>query len=302
MSRRPNIFQFNELVLFIKAYFENLREEMPEITVRRWAVQMGLSSPKPLIAILQDSRDFRMKDLDFLLKGMDLTATEIRYLETLLMLKKTKDAKEKSTLRFYLDLMKKAQFSLNPVQDKPLREQTVFESNDEDLFSHWVDAALIAALQLKSTRADLNLLRENLLWEKDLAQVDRSLAKLKKQGLLDNEKNTLKYDTITTRSERPHRGAKAYFAQINQLATEAIGLPLGEREFQCFSIPAHVAETPVFKQMIRKFREDITNLSNDDGNIVYQFNLEMFPLTKPMDGPLLEEAPSEVVQTSGSVL
>ena len=222
MSRKPDVFQFTDFTLFIKAYFEYLRLETPEFTIRRWAVRMGLSSPKPLIAVLQDARDLRMKDLGFLLKGLDLNSSETRFLECLLMLKKTRDPREKSTLRFYLDLIKKDQLSASPVQSKSLPEQTIFESEDDDLFSHWVDAALIAALQLRSARADLSLFRENLLWEKDLGQVDRSLEKLKKQGLLNSEQeNKLKYDTITTRSERSHRGARAYFAQINRIATEA---------------------------------------------------------------------------------
>lgn len=280
---RPSIYEFTDLALFLKSFFEYLRKEQPDFTIRRWAVQMGLSSPKPLVAVLQNTRELRMKDLEFLLKGLDLNSSETRFLELLLLIRKAKDPREKASLYFLLGALKKADRSSTVDSRTINRTQTTYEIEDDELFSHWLDAALISALQLKSARANLDLFRENLLWQTDTRQLDQSLEKLKKLGLLDTgQGNAPKYDSITTRSDRHHKGAKTYFEQVNRLATEAIELPLREREFQCFSIPASVAETPQFKQMIRNFREEISGFSSEDGDIVYQFNIEMFPLTKPI--------------------
>jgi hypothetical protein len=35
--------------------------ENPNFTVRQWAVRMGLSSPKPLVGILQETREPKFK-------------------------------------------------------------------------------------------------------------------------------------------------------------------------------------------------------------------------------------------------
>jgi uncharacterized protein (TIGR02147 family) len=278
---RIDIYEFTDLTLFLRTVFDHFRVENPNFTVRQWAVRMGLSSPKPLVGILQETREPKFKDLDFLLKGLDLSTLETRFFEMLLILKKTKDSAEKSTLRFVLELAKKDLALTDPPTNVTLH--TVFESLDDDLFSHWTDAAVLSAMELKSARADFQLLRENLLWEKDEKQIDRSLEKIRKLKLLDSDReNSPKYEIITTKSDTLHRGARAYFKQVNAIATEAIELPMKQREFQCFSIPARFSETPRFKQMIRNFREDIQKLSTDDGDMIYQFNLEMFPLTKPM--------------------
>jgi uncharacterized protein (TIGR02147 family) len=286
---RPNVFQFDDPLVFLKAFFNSLKVQEPELTIRRWAVRMGLSSPKPLVSIFQGKRGLTLKDLEFILRGLDLLPAEARYFEALVLMKKLKTPQEKRVLENLLHFKREAQTPVS--RSSSDQKKIAFESTDDELFSHWVDAAVISALRLKSARSDLSLLRKHLLWETDRTQVDRSLEKIRRLGLLDDRQDKPKYSSVTTRSDRPHSGARSYFAQINQIATEAIELPLDEREYQCFSIPARKAETPAFKQMVRRFRDEIASFSAEDGDIVLQFNLEMFPLMSPIQ----METPASVV-------
>jgi uncharacterized protein (TIGR02147 family) len=279
---RPNVFQFNDPIGFLKGYFAFLQLEEPEMTVRRWSAQMGFSSPKPLVSILRGSRILKLKDLDLILRGMDLSAAENRYLEALIMWSKERSPREKEVLQTLLNLLREGQLEGHASRTG----QKVYEAEDQDLFSHWVDAAVISALRLKSTKNNLAKIRENLLWEPDGTQVDRSLDRVRNLGIVSEtpEGITPRFDSVTTRSDRPHRGGRSYFFQVNRIAALAIELPYEQREFQCFSIPLKQSEIPAFKQLIRRMREEISSFSSEEGDTVYQFNLEMFPLLKPIEG------------------
>jgi uncharacterized protein (TIGR02147 family) len=282
---RPIIFQFDDPILYLKEQFEFERLRDPALTVRRWALRMGLRSPKPLFTILQGKRELKLKDFEFLRKGLDLSPEEVRYFEALILWSKAV-VEEKPILKTLLDLLKQQHAVLASVyREEAMTMSAVFESDDAELFSHWTDAALLSALRLKAVRSDLDLIRTHLLWEKDGTQIDRSMNKIRKQKLIaDNNGDHLKpkYEKITTSNDRSHQGGRAYYSQVNQIAMLAIELPHEEREFQCFSIPARMIDAPAFKLMLRKFRDELATLSTEDGNTVFQFNLEMFPLLSPI--------------------
>jgi hypothetical protein len=58
---RIDIYEFTDLTLFLRTVFDHFRVENPNFTVRQWAVRMGLSSPKPLVGILQETREPKFK-------------------------------------------------------------------------------------------------------------------------------------------------------------------------------------------------------------------------------------------------
>jgi uncharacterized protein (TIGR02147 family) len=283
---RPNIFQFDDPIRFLEAYFHLEREGDPQFTVRRWALRMGFHSPKPLLSILRGTRKIKLKDLEFIRKGVDLSFEEAQYMGALVMWKRAR-ADEKPILKFLLSSLQERYGSKsNPAPAKKTDfSSNIFESNDDELFSHWTDAALLSALRLNAAQDNLDLIRKNLLWEEDPAQIDRSLERIRRHRLLgDEEGQSLKpkFEKITTSNHRVHRGAQAYYAQVNKIATQAIDLPLEDREFQCFSMPVRKLDTPEFKHLIREFRDELVKLSTEKGDSVYQFNLEMFPLLTPI--------------------
>ncbi len=278
----PVVFSYRDPVQFLRDYYSALQKKDPEITVRRWSESMGLPSPLALVAILRKSKPLRLKDLNFLKLGIELEPSELRFLEALVLSSRARTEEEKSVFQHLLSSITPQETVSSTKNFLKETSENVYESEDDELFSHWVDAAVISALRLKATRNDLDLLRKNLLWEKDRSQVDRSFERIRRMGLLDSQTDKPKHNSVTTRTEHHHAGAKSYFAQINRIATEAINLSLDEREFQCFSIPACKAATPEFKEMLRRFRKEIAATSAEDGDVVLQFNLEMFPLTRPI--------------------
>jgi uncharacterized protein (TIGR02147 family) len=276
----PDISRYEDPLLYLKNHFQYLQTIDSTLTLRRWATRMAIS-PVLLASLFRGKKRLRIKDIDSITKGLDLSASEVRYLQALVLWQRATSDCEKQLFTRLLDSLR-GDLSRDSMESKT---PTTYESEDPDLFSHWMDAAVMSAMRLKSVSKDLSNVRENFLWENDLNQVDRSLAKLQRLGFL--EKTSAggfqpKYDNIATRSDKFHRGARIYFAQMNKIATDAVELPFEKREFQCFSIPVCESDVHEFKEMLREFRAKVSAKADELGDTVYQFNFEMFPLTTPV--------------------
>jgi uncharacterized protein (TIGR02147 family) len=283
--RDLTIFDYKDPVLFLQAYFEKLKKHDPSFTIRRWSKRMGYSSPVVLFAIMNRKRAIKIRDLSSIFAGLELNPNESLYLRVLIMLAQADTREEKEILEIALE-------QLSPQAARPVgapsnveRKGTIHETEHDELFSHWTDAAVLSMLRLQEARQDIRVIRDNLLWESDPSQVERSYQKICRLGLLEKDsegQSRPKYDDVVTKSDQKHVGARAYFSQVNEIAIRAIELPLAEREFQCFSLVIRKSDIAKFKQMIRDYRADISNQEAENGDTVYQFNFEMFPLSKPL--------------------
>jgi hypothetical protein len=73
------------------------------MTARRWATRMGLDSPISVVSILRGKRELRLKELKPILKGLELSLEETRYLQTMVMWKRAKDPEEQALLKYFMD-------------------------------------------------------------------------------------------------------------------------------------------------------------------------------------------------------
>jgi hypothetical protein len=108
----PVIFQYLDPIQYLRDYYAALQEVDPNLTVRRWSEQMGFSSPFLLVSILRRRKLLRLKDLNFIKRGLDLEPSQMRFMEVLILLARSTGDEEKQVFEFLLALLVKCK-SLN---------------------------------------------------------------------------------------------------------------------------------------------------------------------------------------------
>lgn len=131
---RPAVVQFQSSSAFLRSYFQFLQALEPGFTVRRWSTRMELSSPKLLVEVLSGKRALKLKDLNLVLKGLELSSAEISYFEASILWENARSVTEKKVLQSALDSMAQGLSTKTSVEN----QKTAFEAEDDELFSHWV--------------------------------------------------------------------------------------------------------------------------------------------------------------------
>lgn len=118
--------------------------------------------------------------------------------------------------------------------------------------------------------------------------LDESIERLLKLNLINIDANgaiTKDYDNVTSKNDVYKKSPHAYYEQVSELAKQAIGSLVEEREFQCFSLAIKHDKIPAFKEMIRNFRAKMCTFAESDiTDQVYQMNIQFFPLTRKVEG------------------
>jgi uncharacterized protein (TIGR02147 family) len=256
----------------IKARFRQLKARRPELTLRAWAVEFGMDSPEVLVLILQRKKALRLRHAPALERALDLDPSQSLYFRTLIQYATARDEEERRYFRSVLDLL------------APPMDMDAVRVESDELFAHWIDAALTPLSQVEDLSMEAVRIAERLVAKVDTVQIGRSIEKLVRLRLLQADESGRLRATrhrVSTRTETSHAGARAYYRQVSELASAAADFPLETREFQCFAIGVRQAELPRYKELLRQFRVQLAKLESSAPDVVYQANIQFFPLSRP---------------------
>ncbi len=272
VTAKPNVYDFVEPVSFIKEWFQYSKQIRPEFTLRSWARELGFKNVSILVEILKKKRPFRFKFIENFESGFCFDASEKLYFETIVKLAESESDSERS-------YFEKLCHRLRPQNTEP-----VYYQERAELFSHWLDTALVELCKIKKVtkqeKSVLNLFHRQI----DQAEFSQTVEKLVAANLLEEDSSgVLKVvkKRVSTQSDRSNRAVHGYYKEVNSLASDACELPVESREFQCFSMAIREDQVPQLKEAIRTARASLENFADSkSGEVVFQVNLQTFPLTQ----------------------
>lgn len=268
--QRPSIYQFKDPVTFLEKIFQYSKEKDPELSVRKWAKDLGVGSSDLLMGILKRKKKISMALIAPISKALQLDSSEMSYFEILVKLTNESSLKERWVLESIL------------AEVKPL-SGTVVNVEDQSVFSHWVHMAILSLSRLKGVNCRKENIKNFLMDDVPQDIIDDAIERLIRLGLLSQGENGVlekNYDHTTSKNDAFSASPHPYFLQTSELAKRGALENAEEREFQCFSLPIRHEQIPEFKQMLRGFRAKVANFASKDPDQVYQFNFQFFPLTK----------------------
>lgn len=270
MKPSINVYDFCDPVSMLEVFFKSAKEANPELSVRQWASAIGFQSSDALLKILARKKDITPVLVEEISKALNFDSTESNFYGFMVKYSQAKNLREKN---LYEVVMREL---AGPRGSR-------IEINDEDLFSHWANLAILSFCNLKTACTRQNL---KSFFIEDVSQelIDQSLDKLLHLGLLtedsDGKLHRL-YNHESSRNDQPMQSVRSYYRQVFDIGKNRIDFPVDEREFQTSLLAIKKDQLPVIKDLIRSFKAKLAGLSQaKEGEQVYHLNIQFFPMSK----------------------
>jgi uncharacterized protein (TIGR02147 family) len=279
-----HIFEYSDYRIFLKDYYESCKLRNPEFTYRYIAERVGFKSAGHFTQILNGSINLSLSMASKFAEFVKLGKKEADYFELLVRFNQAKTHVERKQcferiLRF-----------------KELKTETV-GPDQYDYFDKWYYVAVREVLAYYPFTGNYGELAKKLKPSISPVEAKKAIELLMRLGLI------VKNDDGTYRKVSPVVNANPMGKSVaiaNQaldtmrLAGEALDrFPREMRNISgvAFSVSRQTFET--MQEEIRNFRKKILDLAQADSGPdgVYQFNVQLFPLTEVPDKSIKGEAP-----------
>ena len=280
MIHKPCIYDFEDSYSFIEAWFAYEKIKLPELTLRKWAKMLHLSSDNALFPVFKKKKPMSLALGMALSKQFGLNDVEESYFEVMIKYTEEKNISEKRTLKLILAEMKK-----NCGLTAYIADPTIY--------SHWLPMAIFSLSKIKGSFFTKESISSFLVHAATSEQISEAVDLLVKHHLISYdpiEGICPMLDHVTSENDAFISSPHNYFEHVAELAKNGAKVDASEREFQCFTLPIDHDQIPLFKEALRNFRVKVTNLADmKNANQVYQVNLQFFPISKISAMPLKDQ-------------
>ena len=263
-----NIYHYTSALTYLTDSYKNLKLTT-ESSLRDWSKSMGFTSPNLVFDLLKKKRPLKLKYADNLAIALNLNSNEKVYFKSMILMEKAVAEEE---IAFYKELL------------TSLRPQDTFVDSQGGIFSHWLNVVIFTLAQMSKRPMTVKEIQSYLKQEVALKTIEDSLKILVDNHLMemmeDRSYKLVHLDSITTQNDIPTKAVHNYYYQVIQKAQSAIKMDVAEREFQCFAIGIKKESLLKIKEIIRGARKEIANFSDEQGDLVYQFNFNGFPMAE----------------------
>jgi len=272
LEMQPLVFNYSDPSNYLRDLFEAKQKSNPLFSVRAWAQQMGLKSHSALVFFLKGQRKIRPVHVHTLLKGMKLSEEEEKFWSALVHLQSAEGDQEKN---FYLNQLK----SLHPAKDFCILENEKFR-----LVSDWLHMAILEMTRLKDFQSSPVWIQKRLAFHVELHQIEEAINRLVNLKLLkiENGQYIKTNERLTTPKDRASEAIREHHKQVLRNGFEAIDQQdISERMFNSCAMTIDASKLNDAKDLIRKFREDLSKLmEKSEGDETYQLSVQFFKLTQ----------------------
>lgn len=272
----PNIFEFTDYRKYLKAYFDERKAKDPKFSHRFLARQLDLATSNFILLVMQGKRRLNSSLCFRISEVIGHNAKEAVYFETMVQYGDAKATKEKDTY-----------FNRMMALRKDLKIGRIEESQF-DYYSNWYNPVIRELVTQPDFSGNMEELGRMVSPSLTQAQARKAVELLLKLGLI--RKNGGKYEQATeliaTDPEISSVGVRNFHKEMGRLGIEALErIPKEERNISSCTLALTEEQFRILSRRIEEFRNEALGLADEQGRRVYQFNLQLFPVTKTRKRP-----------------
>lgn len=265
-----SVFQYQSAREFLRDSISEMKRTTPDFSLRKFCKTSNFGSHTLLILILNGRRRMTLKQVPSLSEGLGLTSEEKLFFQTLIQLDNATTDEEKNLCKLWLN-------DINPK-----KEYRIIEVEQFHAIADWIHMAILTLAKIEGAVLTPESIYHLTGQKTPLPKVREAISRLIDLGLLteNNGKLTPTYNSVKSKDDVANRGVREYHKQVSRLAIEAVEDFSPElREFQGFALTLPMKKLKLAKDMIRKFRHQLTQVMEAEaGEVVYQCNLQFFQL------------------------
>lgn len=275
MSKELNIYEFIDYREYIKEYYLYKKSLNKGFSYRVMSRRMGFTSPNYIKLIVDGDRHISLKSLDKLLKGLTLSAGEVKYFKYLVNFAKAKTTDEKEF--YYFQIIKS--------RAKKLTQH--IHNEQYEYYDQWYNIVIREMISGKNKdeinhKKIANSINPPILPK----EVKKSIETLERIGLIEIDDEGIYRHTsavINTTNEVNSFSIIKYHEKMIDLAKESLSrFKSEERDVSSATIKISEEGFNKIKSKLHEYREEILQIARADKDVdrVAQVNLQLFPLSE----------------------
>ncbi len=271
----PEVRQYMDYRKFLKDFYTVKKEKSKDYSYRVFTRKAGVGSPSHLKMVMDGQRNLTNQTLYKYLDAIGFKKKiDAKFFELLVNYNQEQDADRK--IELFHEVMK----------EKDKKGLSFLEKEQFNFLSQWHYVAIYVLVDLNDFKSDPEWITSKLRKKITKSNVEKAINALIKIGLLEFD---------TERGLRQTKGALDTTDEIINMAVvpyhrNMINLALNYleegdwslREFNGGTLPMNPKTLEILKTKIREFRKEVNEMTDNLDNVsdVYQFNLQLFPLTE----------------------
>jgi uncharacterized protein (TIGR02147 family) len=276
MQTGQMIFYFEDPIAFLNSQLRERQKRNPKFSLRAWARQLGYENPSLLFQVLKGERRLKMDLAIKIAANLKLKGKALRYFELIVLNSTCTTENER---RVFEQMMAKI---------RPKSVQTLDDLSVEifSAISDWYHSAIPVLTTLVDFEPNINWIQERLGGEIDKKTVKAAIDRLVKLGLLvQHEDGGLARAGDNPRfvhTDVPSEAIRQHHKQMIEKAFTAVDRQTrDERHNMGATLSLKIADLPQAIEIISDAHRQIMALAAvNDGEEVYQFNTQLFRLSK----------------------
>ncbi len=271
-------YRYLDFRLYLKDLLRAEKERNKVFSFRYFSRVAGFSSPSYLKMVMDGQRNLSPSSIHQFAKAFKLGRRETAYFEALVLFNQAKTEKEK-------DLYFERLSALRPTANLRGLEKDQYEYYTQ---KHFVIIREMVALPHFSN--DPEWIAQRLNPPIKAKEVEHALGVLIRLGLLkrDEHGKLAQCDaSVTTPPEVVSIEVMQFHkAMINDAKEALFAVAPNKRDISALTVPIPLKSMPILKQKLQAFREELLafiNKGDQNFDEVYQFNIQLFPVTKTKD-------------------
>lgn len=269
---RPDLWQYLDYRQFLKDFYEYEKSRISVFSYRYFANKINTDASF-LVKVLQREKHLADRHLEPLCKYLALDEKASEYFGLLLSFNKAK--RDQDAKMLFEKLM-----ALRPLQIHTL------ESTRYEFFSQWYHVALWELLSFMPFQGNFETLAQRFCPAITATKAKRAMEVLQRLNLVEQADNGMwkaRHGLLTTGEEWQSMAIRTFQREAIQLAEQALdSVPKENRDISTVTLSLSESTFEVVREKLRAMRQELLEISEHETqkDAVYQFNLQVFPLTR----------------------
>lgn len=270
----PDLYTFTDFREYLSAYYDLAKENNPAFSYRYFSRRAGYRSPNFLQLVIQGKRRLTDDGVRRFSKALKLTSTETRFFKNLV------DFNQAST-----DEDRRAAFE-KVAASRRFRQARKIDSALYRYASRWYFPAIREMAARADFSEDPEWIAEQLVPSITPSDAEEALEVLFDLELLERDEDgniTRGEPTLATSRVVRSLAVQSYHRQMLERAADSMSLfEAARRELAAVTVCTSPELVPDIIDRMRRFRDEIAALCDrdEDPSVVYQLNLQLFPLSR----------------------
>jgi uncharacterized protein (TIGR02147 family) len=275
MENEPQILEYQDYRDYLKDLYEYRKNEYPRYSYRKLASDFGFKPTNFFYLIIQRKRNLSFEALHRILAFSKFNAKDKRYFKALVNYNQADDPSEKESFLKELHKIK-------------VKKSNIISESQFSYFKNWYTPVIRELISLKGFVPNLSWISKKIVPKLTESNIKDTLTVLEKLNMIKRvgRKWVQLERHLATSIEVTSEILGRYHEQLLGLSMASLEYDPNDRDIGSMTMSLSRDQFDWMVRRVREFREEVQEelrKQDESPSMVYQLNMQLFPVTKSLD-------------------